>query len=175
MTTLTALKKNELLEYILEVHNTDLSESGKTRDELLSEAIKLDAKAEIASELDSQSSATMAALDADEEEVDRQTQKEKERAAEAQPEGANMARVLKKQSQYKVRIFPSEGDDGSHPVKLSINGYAYLIPRDKESIVPESVVNILKNAVVTQFYYDEENNIRSRDVRRYNFESRPVE
>jgi hypothetical protein len=175
MTTLTAMKKDELLEYVLEVHKTDLSESGLTRDQILSEAMKLDARAEVAAEAAVDApAATMPALDDDFEELLALTQKEKEAMAEAQPEGMSMVKELKAQSQFKLRIFASEGEEGSHPVKLSINGYAYLIPRDTECTVPLSVVKVLEDAIVTQFYYDKENNIRSRDVRRYNFTSTPA-
>jgi hypothetical protein len=177
MTTLTAMKKDELLEYVLEVHETDLSESGMTRDQILSEAMKLDARAEVAAENAAAAPAESDAINGDDDfdDTPAPTQAEKEAMAETQPEGMSLVKELKAQSQFKLRIFASEGEEGSHPVKLSINGYAYLIPRDKECTVPKAVLDVLENSVVTQFYYDNENNIRSRDVRRFNFTATPAD
>ena len=61
--------------------------------------------------------------------------------------------------QRKVRILIPSGHDeqGRCPVTVGVNGYAYLIERDKEVLVPEGVVNVLKLAKESTAVRIEEN------------------
>lgn len=53
---------------------------------------------------------------------------------------------------YKLTIFPtSENDRGD--VFIGVNGYAYTIQRGKEVVVPQAVVDVLNNAVITTMRY----------------------
>lgn len=53
-------------------------------------------------------------------------------------------KVLKAQKRRKIVIPSTERDKDA--VVVSINGYVYNIPRDKEVEVPEGVVEVLRNA-----------------------------
>ncbi len=45
-----------------------------------------------------------------------------------------------------VTIHPSDGDGGSDAVFISLNGYAFQIPRGTPQSIPVEVLEILKNA-----------------------------
>lgn len=49
-----------------------------------------------------------------------------------------------------ITIHSSDTDDGARPVDVSVNGYNYRIPRDKEVHVPRPVLQVLENAVETR-------------------------
>lgn len=70
----------------------------------------------------------------------------------------------------KLKVFNGEGDDGNRPVKVSVNGKAYLIPRDTEVMAPIAVINVLKDAVETRWTQNPDTReMISRDVPRFNF------
>lgn len=48
-----------------------------------------------------------------------------------------------------ITIYASEGDGGSEAVSVSINGYAYQIPRGVPCNVPVEVISVLDNAQTT--------------------------
>lgn len=54
------------------------------------------------------------------------------------------------QQHYYVIVHSTDDEDGARPVDVSVNGYPYRIPRDKEVLVPEAVVEVLQNAVETR-------------------------
>lgn len=58
--------------------------------------------------------------------------------------------LLKKQKHYLIKIPSTETQ--KEAVQVSINGYAFNLPRDKEVEVPQAVLNVLNDAVVT--YYE---------------------
>jgi hypothetical protein len=51
-----------------------------------------------------------------------------------------------------LTIHPTETEGGSDAVVVSLNGYAYQIPRGKPFLVPVEVVHILDNAVTTTYH-----------------------
>ena len=58
----------------------------------------------------------------------------------------------RERKEKKVRLIVSnqEGVEQTPFVKVQVNGYMYVLPRETEVVVPESVVGVLKNAVVTR-------------------------
>lgn len=51
----------------------------------------------------------------------------------------------------KVMMHASQGDGGSDAVFASINGYAYQIPRGKPVSIPVELMEVLKNAIQTNY------------------------
>lgn len=68
-----------------------------------------------------------------------------------------------------VTIHAAEGDEGGRPVFLSINGYAYQIPRGKPVRVPDEVVEVLQNAVVSTYKVKGGGEVEELLVPRYAF------
>lgn len=50
-----------------------------------------------------------------------------------------------------ITIHPGEGTAGREDVFIAVNGYAFNIKRGKPVEVPAEVVDVLKNAVTTQY------------------------
>lgn len=72
---------------------------------------------------------------------------------------------------YRLTIHEQEGPNGRDAVKVSVNGYASVIKRNEEVIVPERVINVLKNAVKTEYEpNDDGKGVVERRVRRFNFQ-----
>jgi hypothetical protein len=61
------------------------------------------------------------------------------------------AKELASQSKTKIRIPSTDGSSGVQPVFVSVNGHAYVIQRDVDVDVPESVVEVLRNASTTSY------------------------
>ena len=56
-----------------------------------------------------------------------------------------------KEKKFRISVANQEGVENTPFVKVGVNGQMYAIPRETEVIVPESVVEVLNNAVVTRF------------------------
>lgn len=52
---------------------------------------------------------------------------------------------------YRLIVHNQEGVDSSPFLKVGINGNHYQITREKEVVVPESVIAVLKDAVIEKF------------------------
>lgn len=77
------------------------------------------------------------------------------------------------QAPAKTRIIISSnaGPAGSDDVFVSVNGRDFLIKRDVEVEVPEEVLSVLKNAVITDYVTDADGRIvRERRVPRFPFQ-----
>ena len=68
-----------------------------------------------------------------------------------------------------VTIHPTEGDGGSDAVFLSINGYAYQIPRGIPVQVPTEVIEVLRNAKQTIISFGQGGALVERTVQRFAF------
>lgn len=55
---------------------------------------------------------------------------------------------------YKIHIDEQAGPDAFPEVFVGVNGKHYLIKRGHEVVVPEGVVNVLKETVVTKILVD---------------------
>jgi hypothetical protein len=67
-----------------------------------------------------------------------------------------------------ITIHPTDGEGGADAVFLSINGYAYQIPRGEPQEVPVEVLEILKNAKTTTYRVDTKTgDVTERTVPRY--------
>lgn len=71
---------------------------------------------------------------------------------------------------YKVRIDSDETAEGKSDVFIALNFHSYLIKRDQEVIVPEGVVEILRNTVANTI----DGNKNPAKVHRFNFNAEPV-
>lgn len=77
---------------------------------------------------------------------------------------------------YTVNIKEGTDDAGNEPVFVGVNGSCYLVPRGVDSDVPESVVNVLREAVVTQEQELMEHGVKKivvRNLPRYSFTAIP--
>lgn len=52
------------------------------------------------------------------------------------------------QPHFKITIHSGYGPTEAEPVFLGANGYYYLIPRDKQVIVPKTVIGVLETAMI---------------------------
>lgn len=50
-----------------------------------------------------------------------------------------------------LTIYAGTEVDGQDAVNIGLNGYLYQIPRNKPYLVPEEVVDVLRNSVTTTF------------------------
>ena len=92
-----------------------------------------------------------------------------EMANPAKPLPATVAaKELASQSKTKIRIPTTDNSDGQQPVFVSVNGHAYVIQRDMDVDVPESVVEVLRNASTTS-YKMIDNEMVPRDMLAYPF------
>lgn len=56
----------------------------------------------------------------------------------------------KKEKRVKIQIEKQDSIDGMDDVKVGVNGTAYIIQRGVPVEVPESVIGVLQNSVVTK-------------------------
>lgn len=71
----------------------------------------------------------------------------------------------------RIMIPSNTGPSGSDDVFVSVNGRDFLIKRDIEVEVPEEVLSVLKNAVITDYVTDGDGRItRERLVPRFPFQ-----
>jgi len=68
-----------------------------------------------------------------------------------------------------VTIHPTNDEGGSDAVFLSLNGYAYQIPRGTPVEVPEEVVSILKNAKMEIMSFGKDGEVIVRETQRFPF------
>jgi hypothetical protein len=89
-------------------------------------------------------------------------------AASKAVKGANHDAAL----QGKVRVVtvhPTNDEGGSDAVFLSLNGYAYQIPRGIPVEVPDEVVQILKNAKQSLTSFGKGGELITRETQRFPF------
>lgn len=87
--------------------------------------------------------------------------------AEAKVVGANHDVALSGKKSI-VTIHPTEGEGGADAVFVSLNGYAYQIPRGEPQEIPAEVLEILKNAQTTTYSVDTKTgDVKARTVPRY--------
>lgn len=81
---------------------------------------------------------------------------------------------------YKLTLNSDDKAGGDAPLPVGVNGYVWTIPRDMEVEVPESVIDVLKDAKMTimeKAGEDDEGRpiYKERDVRRFSFSAVPVD
>jgi hypothetical protein len=77
---------------------------------------------------------------------------------------------LKGEKKVKLLIEEQEGDEHTPRVFLSVNGYPYSIRRGSIVEVPESVIGVLDNAIVTKMFQNvDTGEITYKDVSRFNY------
>jgi len=70
----------------------------------------------------------------------------------------------------KLLIEEQEGDEHSPRVFIQVNGFPYSIKRGFTVEVPESVIEVLKNAVITKMFQNvDSGEITYKDVPRFNY------
>jgi len=76
----------------------------------------------------------------------------------------------KPENRVKVIFHNTDGPDGDHIIKVSVNGYRTRIRREEEIWIPKSVLNVINDAVITSFYRDDiTGEIKERSQRRFNY------
>ncbi|TVM35608.1 hypothetical protein [Oceanidesulfovibrio marinus] len=88
-------------------------------------------------------------------------------------EQLNAAKVEKK---YKLTINSETGPGGSDAVFVGVNGKQSLVPRDKECVVSEGVINVLNDAVMKLPIMDDEGKIIGwRQAKAHSFVAVPID
>ena len=72
-------------------------------------------------------------------------------AVEAKATKRAAAKTTVPDGRKMVTIHPGNESDGMAPVKLGVNGTAFLIPRNVPSPLPEEAIEVLRNAVYTEY------------------------
>jgi hypothetical protein len=90
------------------------------------------------------------------------------KAAAKAVKGANHDAALTGKKRV-VTIHPTNDEGGSDAVFLSLNGYAYQIPRGTPVEVPEEVVQILKNAKMEIMSFGKDGEVIVRETQRFPF------
>jgi hypothetical protein len=91
---------------------------------------------------------------------------------EAKEEKVETLKDLKPKAVKKVKLLieEQEGDEHSPRVFLSVNGYPYSIRRGMVVEVPEAVIGVLDNAIVTKMFQNvDTGEITYKDVSRFNY------
>lgn len=73
-----------------------------------------------------------------------------------------------------ITVHSTEGDGGNDAVFVSLNGYAYQIPRDKPFEVPTEVAQVLRDAKVANYKTDDRGNVSLQNRQRYAFSAQPA-
>lgn len=80
---------------------------------------------------------------------------------------------LNKQPKFKINIHSTKDEQG--PVDITVNGHNYHILRDNDVTVPESVLEVLNNAVVAGMRFDEaQGRAVPHNYKRFSFSSSPT-
>lgn len=85
----------------------------------------------------------------------------------ATPESAVASQPDDNGMQKRFEIIIATHDQDKQPVPIGVNGKTWLVQRGKKVIVPESVVEVLRNAI--QFQYDPKTMERS-EIQSYPFQ-----
>lgn len=71
---------------------------------------------------------------------------------------------------YKINISSEDTAEGKSDVFVAVNFHSYLIKRDQDVVVPEGVVEVLRNTVANTI----DGNKNPAKAHRFNFTSEPV-
>jgi hypothetical protein len=72
------------------------------------------------------------------------------------------------EKRFKIVVANQEGVEATPFIKVVVNGNMYIIPREVEVVVPESVIEVLNNAIVTRFT-QEGRELVARSAKRFPF------
>lgn len=68
-----------------------------------------------------------------------------------------------------VTIHPGAEGDGMAPVKIGVNGNLYLVPRSVPCALPQEAINVLRDAVVTEWRDNGQGDLVRNDRQRFSF------
>lgn len=147
MTVSKSSTKQELLEYLQDEYGETMPEA--TKDEILARLSELEGK-----DLSSQTSAS---------------DDSSSPSSNGGTDKAQSKEQARQRKQKRVRIMiPSSSDiGGNQDVFVGVQGVAYLIKRDEEVDVPQSVVEVLQNAQRTTYTQMEDGTLRGKKVPAY--------
>lgn len=80
--------------------------------------------------------------------------------------GSNHDATLSGKNQT-ITIHPTDGDGGSDAVFVSVNGYAYQIPRGLPYQVPVEVIEVLRNAKQSILSFGQGGTLMERTTQRF--------
>ena len=89
-------------------------------------------------------------------------------AAEFEPEPEPKIEAPKAEKKFRISVSNQDGVENTPFVKVCVNGTMYAIPRETEVVVPESVIEVLNNAVTTRFI-QEGREVVARSAKRFPF------
>lgn len=66
-----------------------------------------------------------------------------------------VAPAEKAEQRFRIIVHNQEGVDAGKFVKVQVNGTMFAIPREREVVVPASVIEVLNNAVLVRTEYED--------------------
>lgn len=75
--------------------------------------------------------------------------------APAATEEVVAAPAEKAEQRFRIIVHNQEGVDAGKFVKVQVNGTMFAIPREREVVVPASVIEVLNNAVLVRTEYED--------------------
>ena len=87
---------------------------------------------------------------------------------EPEPELEPEIKAPKAEKKFRISVSNQDGVENTPFVKVCVNGTMYAIPRETEVVVPESVIEVLNNAVTTRFI-QEGRDVVARSAKRFPF------
>ena len=150
-----ARDKAALVKIADEDFGVEIDPEGFTKEEIVTEILKLQAED------------TLLDMDDDDESGLSPEELEAAKKAEAEANARNKDLQGRKDKQFKLVIHKQDGPGGKDDVNVSVNGYAWNIKRDQEVIVPQRVISVLKDAVMTEIEADGKGEWIENHVRRF--------
>ena len=84
------------------------------------------------------------------------------------PRTARKAAAVAPEGRKMVTIHPGSESDGMAPVKVGVNAQTYLIPRNTPCALPDEAIEVLRNAVYTE-YREVNGEYQAHDRQRFSF------
>lgn len=78
-------------------------------------------------------------------------------------------RKADQEKMFKIIINTQDGHEGKDDVKIGVNGKVYQIKRGFEVVIPESVLNVIRESKYTITSRDDNGNEDVRDIPRFSY------
>ena len=95
--------------------------------------------------------------------------KDEKEKAEAKEDIKTAIDELRVQKRYRVILNEQENTDDPQQQFISCNGVAWILKRGAEAIVPEGILNVIKECVYTRQTQNAEGEVESKRVNRFSF------
>lgn len=94
---------------------------------------------------------------------------DKKEKAEAKADMKVAIDELRTQKRYRVILNEQENTDDPRQQFVSCNGVSWLIKRGVEAVIPEGILNVIKECVYIRPVQDEAGNIENKKVNRFSY------